>query len=246
MSYTVGFQGGATGPFVHDRGTAPPARADNPPPKWSPLDKIVREPPSAQQIAREQREAEEARIARMRPADKSVRAVQAAVDAIIAERAIADARLLARRDAEEGLSDGAYHAPEIIRDTINKLELAEFEARNLANMEASMRASLVAAEETELEELRDLADRAKAAEQVVGRFRSFIAKEYPKAAMTVQAGLALEREAESAMHVLRAASYRLPGYNTPEDLPRVVNGTAREAFRFRACLPGTDVRPQER
>ena len=105
-----------------------------------------------------------------------------------------------------------------------------------------MRVSLEVAQQDEAEQMARLAERAKDAAQTVARFQTFIERDYPKHAAAIGKGLALEREAEQAMQVLRSAAAHL-GHETPAPLPRVPNGTLTEAFWFRACLPGTDVRP---
>ena len=76
---------------------------------------LAREEPSP---VRQQNETEMSRQARMRPADKSPAAVQAALDAIVAEQAIAATRLLARQEAVDALQKG-YHPPAKVQEALN-------------------------------------------------------------------------------------------------------------------------------
>ena len=85
----------------------PPTTARTAQPPWSgPAIGRVYEPPSAADLQRDRDQAEQRRRASMRPADKSVAAVQTALDAIVAERAAAAARLTARQEAVTALQDG--------------------------------------------------------------------------------------------------------------------------------------------
>ena len=111
-------------------------------------------------------------------------------------------------------------------------------------MRSGMEASLLIAKDDEAREMKLLAENAKAAAATVAKFRQFVTRDYPKLAAQIAAGLTLERDAETALRVLTAAATYLPDHAAPEPLPRVRNGTVEEAYRYRMCLPGTDVRPQ--
>ena len=210
------------------------------PPAWNLTASRVYEPPTAADLQRERAEAERQRLARRRPADKSPAAVQAALDNVTLDLATATATVSRRQDeAAEALATGT---PADVKANRDALELAQIEVDQLTAMAAGLHVSLERAEAEEAAELARLAERAKDAAATVARFRAFLDRDYPKHAAAIGKGMALEREAEAAMGTLRAASTYL-GHDAPEPLPRVPNGTVREAYRFRACLPGTDVRP---
>jgi hypothetical protein len=216
-------------------------KVTSPAPEWRP--EMVTTPLSAEELAEQARDAEARRLASLRPADKSVEAVQAALENIVRERAIADHRLSARRDAVARLLDGTYHPPADIKAANDALDLAEIEAEQFGRMEDGMRVSLTRAQDEEAAERKAKVAQLAAAEATVDAWRKFVAKRYPALAAELAAGLALERQAEQAIHLVRWGANNVPGKKSPEDLPRVRNGLQQEAYRVRACLPGTDVTP---
>lgn len=182
-----------------------------------------------------------ARIARRRPADRSARAVQNALDAVVLDLAAANATLARRQDAAHlALESGTPAGVKAARDAV---ELGTIEVQQLEMQEAGLRVGLERALDVEAEAVQALATSVPVAAAKVAAFRRFIDREYPGLAAKIAAGMGLEAEAEQAHAVLRAAAYSLPGHDAPEPLPRAANGTLAESYRYRMSLPGTDVRP---
>lgn len=185
---------------------------------------------------------ERIRVGRRRPADRSARAVQNALDAVVADKAIAAARLASRTDAAQNAFTTGAAAVQVIAARQAR-DIAQVELDQLTAMEAGLQLSLIRAKEAEAEEVRALVASVPAAEATVAAFRRFIEQEYPRHAAKIAAGLALESQAEDALRTLRAAYQHVSGMTAPADLPRVQNGALQETFGYRASLPGTDVRP---
>lgn len=185
---------------------------------------------------------ERIRVGRRRPADRSARAVQNALDAVVGDKAIAVARLASRTDAAKNAFDAGASAVQVIAAR-HARDVAQVELDQLEAMEGGLQLSLTRAQEAEAEEVRALVASVPAAEATVAAFRRFIDVDYFKHAAKIAAGLALESQAEDALRTLRAASRHVAGMPAPADLPRVQNGTLQETFSYRASLPGTDVRP---
>ena len=152
-------------------------KVSSPAPEWRP--EMVTTPPSQAELAEQARDAEARRQASLRPADKSVEAVQVALDNIVRERAVADHRLSARRDAVARLLDGNYHLPADIKAANDALGLAEIEAEQYGRMEDGMRASLTRALDEEVAEHKAKIAQLAAAEATVDAYRKFITKRYP-------------------------------------------------------------------
>ena len=183
-------------------------------------------------------ELEQERLSRCRPADRSVNAVRNALDAIQGERAIAVSRLEnAKAEANRLLLQGQVPQIKMAREVV---EAAEIQVEQFAAMEGAMRVSLQRAEENEAAELAALEASIAGAEATLTEWRTFIAKDYTKAAAVIAKGLDQEQAAIRAYATLRTAAHKLPGRAMPADMPAIPGGGTFSAV---VALPGHRMPP---
>ena len=181
-------------------------------------------------------ELERERQARLRPADKSVRAVSVALANVEYDTVTATARVAGLQDQVQRLLEGGGSIA-AIQQARARLADTQVELDQLTAMAASLRTSLARAEAVEAADLAALEVRIPAAQAAVDAFYKFATTRYAKLAAEMEAGLNLEAAAEAAMVTLREAARRL-GRKSPVDLPMAVTAGRDEPLRLRLCVPG--------
>ncbi len=173
------------------------------------------------------------RIERCRPSDPSAAAAREALTNIARECASAKDRL---DGAQEQVARALLKHPNELRRAREAVAAAQDECLQYGARRDAMQAAVEKREAQETEAAARLAKMGDDAEAAAAKFRAFVARDYAKAAATIAAGLALEREAIQADTRLREAARAWPGVpHRRPDIPRAPDGAT---YGHSVNLPG--------
>ena len=178
---------------------------------------------------------ENERKARYRPADRSAQATRDALTAVQIDAVSMKTRVGHLESRVQHLLTRGAPLPDVNRAR-DDLATAQQQSADLGMREAGLRVALEQRTQAEADAAEELIRLAAVAEQHAGRFRQFLARDYPKAAALIAAGMEHERAALRADVALQEAGRLWPGVPCPRpDIPRAADGAG---YGHRICLPG--------